>query len=987
MNKATFNILATLLFVTQGAWADVTVTTADQLLNAVQNDQTVTLGADITTPSEGGRLDINSGIVVTLNLNGHKLTRQMAAAHAGGQVIFVVNGGKLTIMDSGTGGTITGGWALEGGGIYVQEGGELTITGGTISGNTAEKDANGNYGEGAGIDNFGTLTISGGTISGNNAKDGGGIYNHTTGTLIMTGGTIIGNLATDGGGICNEGTARITGVTVSGNTAGSNGGGIGIWGTSSGSVVLTDVTITNNTAQTSGGGISLYKPETQNCTVELKGTCTITGNTAMLSGGGIHHYGFLSTAYEGPTLKMQDKPVVQDNTPTDVHLGSYQLITLSNALTTGAHVGVYCADEAQTVFTTGYKTHNGDTAPSTYFFVSSPIVSGNVVWSGDEAAIEATGYKYVERGWDGTKVTETTKVCEIYTVINGNDTSDDTGWYGLYDGWYVVTGNSSYKTLYVLGTDVHLILGSGTQLSVTGGVKLETGHRLNIYSQPKSISVEGKLIANNVEYNDAACIGSGTKGTPAGALVVHGGTIQANGIMSGPAAIGGAKESGFSQTGGLTVYGGTITATAQFKGAGIGSGSDCNDMAGNITIYGGMVTATGGGNNASPYDSGAGIGGGDGSPGANVSILGGTVIATAGGGSSNQNAAGIGWGYGGTATNTLTLYDNAMVKAGTVEEYAQTITAGERVAACQSQKYVLIEPCTHSGSAFTIDDGTTHHTTCTYCLVGANSQPEVHVFGSNGQCLCGLVALSDMKDNASVLSAWNGTSVPVTLSGRTLYKDGAWNTLCLPFALSSLTGTPLEGATVKTLASTSFVDGTLTLNFSENSLTSIEAGKPYIVKWTKEADYVDDDAHNIVNPMFNEVTISNTSPATIPSENQNVSFVGVYSPLSIGSEGDNTKLYLGAGDTLYYPEGAMTIGAFRAYFQLADGITAGDPSSSVKAFVLNFGNDVATGITTTDCTDVTNNGNVWFTIDGRRLTDKPSAKGIYIYNGKKVAVK
>lgn len=64
---------------------------------------------------------------------------------------------------------------------------------------------------------------------------------------------------------------------------------------------------------------------------------------------------------------------------------------------------------------------------------------------------------------------------------------------------------------------------------------------------------------------------------------------------------------------------------------------------------------------------------------------------------------------------------------------------------------------------------------------------------------------------------------------------------------------------MKTLASTSFVDGTLTLNFSENSLTSIEAGKPYIVKWTKEAGYVDDDAHNIVNPVFNNVTISNTT--------------------------------------------------------------------------------------------------------------------------------
>ena len=247
--------LAALLITAQTAWAQVTVTTVDGLLEAVKTSQTITLGADITTLSSGGRLDINNGITVTLDLNGHTLKREMTAVHPGGQAIIVNEGGNLTIMDSGSGGTITGGWA-NGGGIYVREGGVLTITGGTISGNTA----------------------------------------------------------TDGGGICNEGTATIKGVTISGNTVSSDGGGIGVWGTANGSVVLTDVTITDNTAQANGGGISLFKPEAQNCTVELKGACTITGNTATLFGGGIYHHGF-GTYRPGPTLKMQETPVVQDNTP------------------------------------------------------------------------------------------------------------------------------------------------------------------------------------------------------------------------------------------------------------------------------------------------------------------------------------------------------------------------------------------------------------------------------------------------------------------------------------------------------------------------------------------------------------------------------------------------------------------------------------------------------------------------------------------------
>ncbi|MBR7054971.1 MAG: dockerin type I repeat-containing protein, partial [Prevotella sp.] len=136
---------------------------------------------------------------------------------------------------------------------------------------------------------------------------------------------------------------------------------------------------------------------------------------------------------------------------------------------------------------------------------------------------------------------------------------------------------------------------------------------------------------------------------------------------------------------------------------------------------------------------------------------------------------------------------------------------------------------------------------------------------------------------------------------------------CLPFAVNDFTGTPLEGATVKTLESASFDNGTLTLNFSENSLESIEAGKPYIVMWTKEAGYVDDDAHNIVNPMFRDVTISNTSTSEKAVVADIVTFKGEYAPLNIGEEGEETILYLGTDNTFRYPDGAMDINAFRAY--------------------------------------------------------------------------
>ena len=92
--------------------------------------------------------------------------------------------------------------------------------------------------------------------------------------------------------------------------------------------------------------------------------------------------------------------------------------------------------------------------------------------------------------------------------------------------------------------------------------------------------------------------------------------------------------------------------------------------------------------------------------------------------------------------------------------------------------------------------------------------------------------------------------------------------------------------------------------------------------------------------------------------------------------------------------------AFRGYFQLKQGLTAGEASPNpskgggnpVRAFVLNFGDgersdNNASGIITTNFTNSTNSSNEWYTLDGRRLDGQPTAKGLYIHGGKKVAIK
>jgi hypothetical protein len=185
------------------------------------------------------------------------------------------NGGTVTVTSS----TISGNSAdLAGGGI-LNNGGTVTVTGSTISGNSASS-------FGGGIsNNGGTLIVINSTISGNSsADDGGGILNYN-GTVIVTGSTISGNSADlAGGGIGNFGIATITNSTISGNSADEFGGGIRNFG---GTANLSFVTIASNSAST-GGGISRGGG-----TVNIKNS--IVGNNTATTGpncsGGVTAFG------------------------------------------------------------------------------------------------------------------------------------------------------------------------------------------------------------------------------------------------------------------------------------------------------------------------------------------------------------------------------------------------------------------------------------------------------------------------------------------------------------------------------------------------------------------------------------------------------------------------------------------------------------------------------------------------------------------------
>ena len=235
------------------------------------------------------------------------------------------------------------------------------------------------------------------------------------------------------------------------------------------------------------------------------------------------------------------------------------------------------------------------------------------------------------------------------------------------------------------------------------------------------------------------------------------------------------------------------------------------------------------------------------------------------------------------------------------------------------------------------------------------------------------ITLQNETHNGENLARYMGkVANAVTLGNRTIYGNGQWNTLCLPFDVDAneIQKGYLKEATIKTLKSSSFDSstGTLTLNFTD--ATSIEAGKPYIIKW--------DNVINYPNPSFINVTITTKlNPVkTTAAEGITVTFAGAYSPMFIRQENKNL-LYLGNDNKLYYPAGEMIIGSCRAHFRL-EGITASDVSET-KMF---FGDDDATSLSEELRVKSEESDNAIFNLAGQRLSKLQ--KGINIVNGRKI---
>lgn len=221
------------------------------------------------------------------------------------------------------------------------------------------------------------------------------------------------------------------------------------------------------------------------------------------------------------------------------------------------------------------------------------------------------------------------------------------------------------------------------------------------------------------------------------------------------------------------------------------------------------------------------------------------------------------------------------------------------------------------------------------------------------------------ENSVNTIEAYENANVTLK---RTFYKDGEWNTLCLPFAVADAK-TAFDNAELREVDTQNSHGNTIV--FKE--ATAIEAGKPYLIKWANSSS----DAVN-VEKKFEGVTLVAAATPVVVKEG-GISFNGFYKMTAASELGGASVAAIGAGNKLFkVTEGKMK--GFRAAFVL---------SSGVQQAAINVVIDgTATGIEDLVIDGVKANGRV-YNLNGQYVGNSLNGlqPGLYIQNGKKIVVK
>ena len=237
----------------------------------------------------------------------------------------------------------------------------------------------------------------------------------------------------------------------------------------------------------------------------------------------------------------------------------------------------------------------------------------------------------------------------------------------------------------------------------------------------------------------------------------------------------------------------------------------------------------------------------------------------------------------------------------------------------------------------------------------------------------------------------NSTTAPEASEGemnvlvkRTI-SVGNWNTICLPFAMTSEQVTEAFGEDVK-LADFTGVEATKDENENVISLkvnfvqaTAIEANHPYLIKvsddipsFTVDGVIISPEEEPSVDKDELKVKVGKV---TYTSYNR---FVGTY---VAGTQVEALMLFLNS-NKFYYSDGTVTMKGFRAYFDFYDVLAnVEEVYGAVKLNIIVNGEETHIG----EMMNKRVNSEKCFDLTGRKVSQ--ATKGVFIIDGKKILAK
>ena len=219
-----------------------------------------------------------------------------------------------------------------------------------------------------------------------------------------------------------------------------------------------------------------------------------------------------------------------------------------------------------------------------------------------------------------------------------------------------------------------------------------------------------------------------------------------------------------------------------------------------------------------------------------------------------------------------------------------------------------------------------------------------------------------------------------------------WETIALPFTVQTIIALPFTVQTItheqrgviapfgNTASNTHFWLRRLTSNGLQ-AVPTIEANTAYLISMPNSEEYIADynlsgrvtfSAENATVPMTEVVKDESADYVMTPCFTNAAAKQGIY-VLNVGEQRSG------------YPEGSIFESNYRAVLPFQAYVEHKGSNPAPPYFIVgDLGGDT-TGIMDNRRETITNN--YWYTLDGRKLQGKPTQKGVYITNGKKVIIK